>query len=67
MARTQNEGEGSRSAARAYNEATKKFVKAGKVGPAAQRAKQSLDREGPALRKAEEAGKKRARGKKNEI
>lgn len=43
MATTQkNEGEGSRTAAKAYNEATTRFAKSGKVAAAAAKAKKSL-------------------------
>jgi hypothetical protein len=57
----ENEGEGSRSAARRYGEATRKFVEAGKVDEAAEKAKKAL--EGPEkeeLKKAEEEGKRHA-------
>jgi hypothetical protein len=53
-----NEGEGSRTAARHYDDATEEFIREGKVEPAAQRAREAI--EGPEaaeLRRAEERGK----------
>jgi hypothetical protein len=56
-----NEGEGNKTAARHYNEATEKFARSGKVDEAARKAKEALDGpEGAELRKAEEDGKSRA-------
>jgi hypothetical protein len=53
-----NEGEGSRTAAKHYNDAQKKFVEAGKVEPAARQAAQAIDGpEGDELRRAEQVGK----------
>jgi len=61
MSRTRNEGEGSRTAAKQYNDATEKFVKSGKVDQAAQKAKESLDGdEASALAHAESKGKRPA-------
>ena len=52
------EGEGSYSGTRAYNEATAKFLKKGKVDEAAQEAKRALDsKEGAELKAAEAKGK----------
>jgi hypothetical protein len=52
------EGEGSYSGTRAYNEATAKFLKKGKVDEAAQEAKRALDsKEGADLKAAEAKGK----------
>jgi len=52
------EGEGSYSATRAYNEATAKFLKKGKVEEAAQEAKRALDsKEAAELKAAEAKGK----------
>jgi len=52
------EGEGSYSGTRAYNEATEKFIKAGKVQRAAEEAERALDSpEGKELRRAERKGK----------
>ena len=57
-----NEGEGSRSAARAYNKDTRDFVKSGRVDQAARDARDSLDGpEGADLRKAEEKGRAKAK------
>ena len=64
MATTQkNEGEGSRSAAKVYNEATTKFAKSGKVAGAAAAAKKSVSSKGEAdeLEKAEAIGRKPAK------
>jgi hypothetical protein len=59
---TRNEGEGSRSAAKQYNDATEKFAKSGQVKPAADAAKKSLEGdEAGELEKAEEEGKRPAR------
>jgi hypothetical protein len=58
-----NEGEGNRTAARAYNKATKEFARSGQVEEQAKRAKQALD--GPEradLERAEQAGKSKSRG-----
>jgi hypothetical protein len=50
----ENDGEGSRSAARNYDEATEQYVKSGRVEEAARKAAAALDGpEGDALRKAE--------------
>lgn len=58
---SQNEGEGSRTAAKRYNDATEKFAKSGKVEPAAKAAKKSLGSdEAGELARAEEEGKTRA-------
>jgi len=57
----QNEGEGSRSAARAYNEAQRRFVKSGKVADKAREAKRALEgAEKEELEKAEAEGKRHA-------
>ena len=58
-----NEGEGSQTGARQYNEATRAFVASGKVRKAAAEAERDLN--GPdaeSLKRAEEAGKKHSRG-----
>jgi hypothetical protein len=49
------EGEGSYSGTKAYNEATDKFLKKGKVDEAAQEAKRALDSKEAAELKAAEA------------
>lgn len=57
-----NEGEGNRTAAKKYNEAQRKFVESGKVGPAAKDAEHALETdEAEALKRAEEEGRKHAR------
>jgi hypothetical protein len=64
--RQKNEGEGSRTAAKQYNEATTRFAKSGKVGPAAAKAKQSLSskREAEDLERAEAIGRSPAKSSK---
>ena len=53
--RQPNEGEGSRSAARRYNEGVERTVRSGKVEEAAETAKDALDGpEADELRRAEE-------------
>ncbi len=57
-----NEGEGSRSAARAYNAGLKAHIDAGKVKPAADKAKKAVDSaENAELRDAEKKGEAKAR------
>jgi|KBSSwiStaDraftv2_1062776.scaffolds.fasta_scaffold415594_2 hypothetical protein len=57
-----NEGEGNRTAARAYNKATRDYVAAGKVGTAAAAARRALESpEGKSLKAAEAKGRSRAR------
>ena len=57
-----NEGEGSRTAARHYNEDLQRFVKQGKVARAAERARRALDSgASEKLKKAEEEGRSHAR------
>jgi hypothetical protein len=53
-----NQGEGDRDAARRYNEDQREFVKSGKVGTAAEQAKEQDPSEAAA---AEQAGKARAK------
>jgi hypothetical protein len=58
-----NEGEGSRSGARAYDEATEKFAKSGKVAEKAREARQAVDGpEGKDLERAEAEGKRHGKG-----
>lgn len=60
----QNEGEGNRTAARRYNEATREFIDSGKVGEAARKAKEAVDGpEGEELRKAEAAVSGKGKGR----
>ncbi len=57
-----NEGEGNKTAARHYNEATTEFAKSGKVDQKAQEARKAVDsKEGAGLRKAEREGLQKAR------
>jgi hypothetical protein len=54
----ENEGEGSRTAGRRYNQATEAYARSGRVGPAASQAKDALDGdEGQELQQAEQIGK----------
>jgi hypothetical protein len=66
MANTRNEGEGSRTAARAYNKATTAFAKSGKVPAAAAKAKKSLSspKEAAEMERAEAAGRRPAKSTK---
>jgi hypothetical protein len=58
-----NEGEGSQTGARQYNEATREFIAGGKVKPAADDAARALDgREARTLRQAEAEGKRHSHG-----
>ncbi|HEX7038169.1 MAG TPA: hypothetical protein VF210_20565 [Pseudomonadales bacterium] len=56
--RNKVQGEGDREADRNYRERTKKFVESGRVDEAAERAREQDPDEG---RRAEEAGRKRAK------
>ena len=65
---SQNEGEGSRTGARAYNEATTKFAKSGEVEGKAREAKRAVDSgEGEKLRKAEREGQSHSHGEDPEL
>ena len=55
------QGEGNYEAARAFNEAERKFVKSGKVAAAARAAAPESDAEQQAMLAAEEEGKRRAK------
>ncbi len=55
------QGEGNYEAARAFNEAERKFVKSGKVAAAAQAAAPKSEAERQAMFAAEEEGKRRAK------
>jgi len=58
MTDQENEGEGSRTAAKAYNEQTKKFATTADVEGQARKAADALDgSEGDELRRAEEEGR----------
>lgn len=56
-------GEGNYKASREYNDATRKFVEAGKVDQAAAKAKPKNEREARELKEAEDIGKSHAKGK----
>ncbi len=57
------EGEGSYSGARAYDQGVEKTVKSGKVERKAKEAKRAVEgRDGEALRRAENEGKRHAHG-----
>jgi hypothetical protein len=63
-----NEGEGSRTAARRYNEAVRATVRSGTVGTKAREAAKALDGpEGKELRRAEEQAKKRGTSAKTGV
>jgi hypothetical protein len=55
------QGEGDYESARRYDEATKRFVEEGKVGPAAQRARTDDPARTAELERAEQAGRARAK------
>ncbi|MFA6205147.1 MAG: hypothetical protein WC689_02960 [Methylocystis sp.] len=56
-----NEGEGSRTAAKQYNDATRKFVESGKVDKAAKEAEQAIEGdEAEELKRAEDEGRSHA-------
>jgi hypothetical protein len=61
---SENEGEGSRSAARRYNEGVRKTVETGKVGRKAREAAEALNdpKQAKAMREAEQKGRRRAAG-----
>lgn len=57
----QNEGEGSRTAAKQYNEATRKFVESGKVDKAAKDAERAIEGdEAEELKRSEDEGRAHA-------
>ena len=57
----QVQGEGNYEAAREYNKAQRKFVSSGKVDAAARKAKPKSEAEAQEMRRAEEAGRSRAK------
>lgn len=58
-----NEGEGSRSGARAYDEGSEKFAQSGKVEEKAREARQAVEgAEGKELERAEAEGRRHAKG-----
>lgn len=59
---SKNEGEGSRTAAKQYNDTTKKFVESGKVERAAKDAERAIEGdEAEELKRAEEKGRSHAK------
>lgn len=63
MTQQRNEGEGNKTAARAFNQAQKRFAESGKVEKAARDAEHALDTaEGRDLREAEREGKRHSHG-----
>ena len=64
MAPQKNEGEGNRTAARAYDRDQQKFAQSGKVEPAARAAKESLEdtEQSRHLEQAEREGKRHSHG-----
>ncbi len=63
QAKDQNEGEGSQTGARQYDDATRAFVAAGKVKKAADEAERAVDGpEAEALKRAEAEGKSHSHG-----
>jgi hypothetical protein len=57
----ENEGEGNRTAAKQYNDATRKFVESGKVDKAAKDAEQAIEGdEAEELKRAEDEGRSHA-------
>ena len=62
MPNQKNEGEGNRTAAREYNEATKRFTKSGRVEESGKQAKKAVEgREKAELERAEKIGKSKMR------
>jgi hypothetical protein len=60
---SKNEGEGSRTGAREYDERTRAFVESGKVDQKAKEAKKAIEgSEGEELKRAEAEGKRHAKG-----
>jgi hypothetical protein len=58
-----NEGEGNRTAAKAYNRDTQRFVESGRVEAKAREAQQAVDGpEGDALKRAEAEGRRHSHG-----
>ncbi len=58
-----NQGEGNRDAAQNFNEAQRRFIREGKVKPAANDAAEMTDEEQAEARRAERDGKSRAKEK----
>jgi len=58
----ENEGEGSRTAARGYNEGVQRTLKKGRVTKDAEAARQEVERNPEEFRRAEEEGKSHSAG-----
>ena len=62
MPNQKNEGEGNRTAAREYNEATRRFTESGRVEKSGKEAKRAVEgSEKAELERAEQAGKSKMR------
>ena len=59
---SRNEGEGNKTAAREYNQATRRFIESGKVDEKAHEAEKSLDTDKAELERAEAIGKRHSHG-----
>ncbi|MGD9614783.1 MAG: hypothetical protein AB7H90_22335 [Alphaproteobacteria bacterium] len=59
---SRNEGEGSKTAAREYNEAQRRFVESGKVDEKAREAEKALESDKQELERAEAIGKRHSHG-----
>lgn len=65
---TENEGEGSRTAAKQYNEETRRFTETEDVAAKAEEARAAAESgEAEELRSAEEKGKEKARGEDPQV
>lgn len=63
MAEQKNEGEGNRTAAKAYDKAATEFAKSGRVEKGAEAARKAVENDpSGSLEAAEKAGKSRAKG-----
>lgn len=63
MPSQKNEGEGNRTAAREYNEKTRRFAESGRVEESGRKARQAIEgSEKAQLERAERNGKSKARG-----
>ncbi|MGE0652765.1 MAG: hypothetical protein AB7P12_13610 [Alphaproteobacteria bacterium] len=66
--RQKNEGEGNRTAAREYNRDTREFIEKENVDKLAEQARKDLEGDkGDELRKAEEEGKRKAKGEDPQV
>ncbi|MGE0744650.1 MAG: hypothetical protein AB7K86_05355 [Rhodospirillales bacterium] len=66
--RQKNEGEGNRTAAREYNRDTREFIEKEDVGKLAEKARKDVEGpQGDELRRAEEDGKRKAKGEDPQV